>query len=321
MTPLQYSILLIVGATVLGAALLYGLFSLFVPAPGPVDDDRGLVARANALRPPRTVFGRMDRDFEDMVRGTQWDMSTDRAIEIILLVGAVFGLLGYVFFDDLFACLGMFALGMFVAFAFFAAFRYRRRRVLQEQLPDGCFQIARCLRSGLGMTASVEEAAEYSPPPLGLVFASTYERLRMGAGPGAAFARTAEDVRLTDFDLLAAVVQLHEEVGGNLPELLDRLAADIRARNQYRGYFRSATALARATTFFVAAAAPVAAILSFLFFPDLFLNFFRSSIPASSPAYGTANPIYGWALLAAAVVLWIIGVIWSLVLIRRHEEY
>jgi tight adherence protein B len=307
MTPLQLSLLLIVGAVVIGAVLLYAVIAAFVPAPKPDDDDRSLVERAAALRPPRTVFGRIDRDFEDTVRGTHWDMSTDRAIEIILLCGAIAGVITFLFTTNLFATILMVFLGCIAAFAVFLLFRSRRRRVLQEQLPDGCFQLARCLRSGLGLTGAVREASEFSPPPLGLVFKQTQSRLEMGAGAKLAFARTADDVRLTDFDLLAALIALHEEVGGNLPELLDRLAADIRARNQYRGFFRSTTALARATTFFVAAAAPVALLATLIFFPNLFANFLTTTL--------------GLYLLIAAGVLWLLGVAWSLWLIRRHDEY
>jgi Flp pilus assembly protein TadB len=83
----------------------------------------------------------------------------------------------------------------------------------------------------------------------------------------------ADTARVTEFDLFAEVLALHAGSGGNLPAMLDRLAASIRDRNQYRGYFRSVTTLARVRAYFVALAAPAALLLYFLFQRDMLDRF------------------------------------------------
>lgn len=309
MTP-QLAVLAIVAAVILGSVVLYGLFALVSGSRAvAAEEEPTLVERAAAIRPPRTFFGRFDRWFSDAVRGTLFDLTTERTIEIILVSGGVGALIAYIVTDDLLAMVFAFLAAATLATLVFFLFSYRRRRAIQDQLPDGCFQLARCLRAGLGLTAAVKESAEYTATPLSTVFTAIAGRLELGMHPGQAFAAAAEDVKLTDFDLLAAVMDLHADIGGNLPAMLDKLAASIRDRNQFRGYVRSVTSLSRITTLFVASAAPVAFLFYLIFEPEpgLFTNFLKAPL--------------GLALLAVAVVLEIVGVIWSFWLLRRAEDY
>ena len=129
--------------------------------------------------------------------------------------------------------------------------------------------------------------------------------MTLGLSAPAALGVMADQVELGDFDALASVTALHRQVGGNLPALLDRLAAGVRDRNQFRSYFRAVTALGTTTSFFVAAAAPLVAIGFYATQPDLFANFFRSN--------------EGLLALGVAIVLEVVGVIWLSYLLRRLD--
>jgi Flp pilus assembly protein TadB len=75
-------------------------------------------------------------------------------------------------------------------------------------------------------------------------------------------------------------------MGGNLTQLLDRVAIAIRDRNLFRGYFNAATALGRLTAFCIAAAAPVLLAGYSLWQPELIGEFARN--PAGARALGIA---------------------------------
>ena len=313
MSITEWYFLAIVAATVLGTLAIYyviaGLGLVGKADAELAEDQRTLVERAAAIRPARTAIGRVDRNFEDTLRGTLFGISSEEGVAAVLIGGGLAALAAFLASDSLLIGLCGLLLGMACVALVFAVFATRRRRAIQDQLPETCFQLSRCLRAGLGLTSAVKETADYTPAPLASVMRAIHERLRMGMHPGEAFTIAAHDVKVTDFDLLAAVIDLHTDVGGNLPLMLDRLAADTRDRNQYRGYFRSVTALGRATTVFVALAAPVAALVYIVVPPevDLFNYFFKSTL--------------GLILLAVAIVLEVVGIVWAFWLIRSAEEY
>ena len=145
--------------------------------------------------------------------------------------------------------------------------------------------------------------------PLSGLFLKLSAALSLGESTHAALRRAAADAQLTEFDVFTEVLALNSESGGNLPAMLDRLASSIRDRNQYRGYFRSVTAMSRMAAIFLALAAPVALLLYWIF-PEqrvLLYRFFEAS--------------EGHVILIAAIILEILGLIWIAILLRRQDDY
>lgn len=296
-------LMFVVFAAVAAAAAIGFVANRARRAPNP--DGPSLADRAEPLLDART--GAADAEFARLVEGTQLGLTPDGAIGWILLVGAlsaagVFFLLS----DELVAGVAG-LLGGGAVYLFFSALQGRRRRAIQEQLPDGTFQLSRALRSGLTVPAALRETAGYVPAPLSLLFLRLSAALTLGESTGSACTRVAEEVRLTEFDLFTAVLVTHARRGGNLPALLDRLANSGRDRNQYRGYFRSVTALSRVTAVFLALAAPFGLVLYLIFQPEMLRKFLASS--------------EGQQILIAAVVLEVIGVILFAVILRRQDDY
>jgi len=296
------------------AGLVLGIGSAFrraVPAEGP-----SLAESAEPLLRSRRGLGRFDARFNRLAEGTQTGLDGEGAIGWILFGGALVAAAVYLaafafvpLLDGVFLALLGLLLGGLVVFTVLYLLRNRRRRAIQEQLPDGCFQLARSLRSGLALPSALRETSQYLPIPLSKLFARLAAALALGESTRGALRRAAADAEVTEFDLFSEVLAMSSESGGNLPAMLDRLAASIRDRNQYRGYFRSVTALARMAAFFLALAAPVALVL-YALFPEqraLLLRFFEST--------------EGQYILLAAIVLEVIGILWILWLLRRQDDY
>lgn len=74
----------IIGAIVVSVLILYAVLSLFGGllriAIGSRDHEPSLAERVDANRAPRTWFGQVDKDFERLIRGTRFGISTERAI-------------------------------------------------------------------------------------------------------------------------------------------------------------------------------------------------------------------------------------------------
>lgn len=294
---------------VLAVLVVYGVMSLVVgafrrpePAEGP-----SLADRAEPNLRARRGAGRFNARFEKLAEGTQLGLTGETAVGWILLGGGLAAVVVFVLTLDEFSSLAAGLLGGLAVFTVFYALRNRRRRAIQEQLPDGCFQLARSLRPGLSLPAGLHETAHYVPAPLSGLFERLSVALSLGEATRPAVRRVADDAEVTEFDLFTEVLALNAESGGNLPAMLDRLAASIRDRNQYRGYFRSVTALARASALFLALAAPAAFILYRIFQPDMLFKFL---------AYPE-----GQYMLLGAIILEVIGLVWMALLLRRQDDY
>ena len=106
----------------------------------------------------------------------------------------------------------------------------------------------------------------------------------------------ADRLQLLDVNALATTIGFYQTTGGNLPLLLDRLAAGARDRNQFRGQFWATTAQGRITSLALAAAAPLLILGYLIFQPDHVQAFLQSP--------------RGWGILAGAAVLEVIGLFW-----------
>lgn len=296
----------VVGVVAVMVLVAYGIVSLVLPKPAADPDRFTLVEAAAALRPARGSLEGADRAFTRAVRGSMLGVSPERAVELMLLAGGLAALGAFLGFGRWEFAVLAFAAGVGATAMLFAALRSRARHAIQDQLPDGLFQLSRSLRSGQALVQAFRTAAEYTPAPLAEVFSKVAGRMDMGMSAEAALAIAAEDVQLTDFDAVVSVVGLNSRAGGRLPQLLDRLAAAIRDRNQFRGYARAVTALSTITTVFVAIAAPVAALAYVIFAPELFWNFFDTGL--------------GLGLFAVAAGLELVGVVWMLLLLARQRD-
>jgi Flp pilus assembly protein TadB len=296
------------------AAVVLTIGSVFArPAPA---DGPTLAESAEPLLRSRRGLGRFDARFNRFAEGTQLGLDGEGAIGWILFGGAVFAAILYLatfafvpFIDGVMIALFGLMLGGLSVVVVFYLLRHRRRRAIQEQLPDGCFQLARSLRSGLALPSALQETSHYLPVPLSKLFARLSAALALGEATRPALRRAAADADVTEFDLFAEVLAMASESGGNLPAMLDRLASSIRDRNQYRGFFRSVTALARMAALFLAMAAP-ATLLLYAAFPEqraLLVRFFTT--------------IEGQAIFLVAFVLEVLGILWILWLLRKQDDY
>jgi len=297
----------IVIAVMLAVLISYLVLASFTSLFRRKSAEKTLVERAEELRPARGPLEGLDSRFARMVRGTMFGLNAEGAIGWILIAGALAAVIAYVITPDEMVAILAFLVGAMLPLFLFVLYSGRRKLAIQEQLPDGCFQLARSLRSGLALPSSLHETKNYLPEPLAGLFERLSTALSLGESTDAALLRVADDARVTEFDLLTAVIATNVRSGGNLPAMLDRLAASIRDRNQYRGYFRSVTALSRISGFFLAMAGPAVVLLYLVFQPDLLIKFVYSPL--------------GQSLILGAVVLEVIGMIWMLWLLRGQDNY
>jgi len=125
--------------------------------------------------------------------------------------------------------------------------RAKRLAKLEEQFPEALEFLARSMRAGHAFTISLEMLGEELPEPLGQEFRTLFNEQNLGAALEVAMTNLTNRVPLLDMRFFASSVLLQKQTGGNLAEILTRLAEVIRERFRLKGQVKAASAHGRLT--------------------------------------------------------------------------
>jgi tight adherence protein B len=141
--------------------------------------------------------------------------------------------------------------------------RQRRSNKLSEQLPDALDMMARSLKAGHALPSAFRLVSTEMPEPVSVEFGIAFEEQNLGASfERAVLQMSRRAPNNGDLKIFAVSVVIQKETGGNLVEVIEKIAETIRARYRFYGKLRSLTAEGRlsgivlaALPFFTAAAA------------------------------------------------------------------
>ncbi len=156
-------------------------------------------------------------------------------------------------------------LGMALAFGY-APFGYltftrsRRLKKFDNCLADAVDMMARSLRAGHAMTAAINIVAEQSQEPIRSEFAEVFKQQNFGLPIRDAMQQMLDRVPSPDLRVVVTGILVQKETGGNLAEILDRIANTIRERLKIQGEIRTHTAQGRLTGY-ILCALPVVMLL------------------------------------------------------------
>ncbi len=139
--------------------------------------------------------------------------------------------------------------------------RKKRLLKLNEQLPDTLELLARSLAVGHAFSESLRQVALEMPDPIASEFHTTFEEQKLGLGIKLALDRLSERVPILDLRLCVTAMHIQRETGGNLAEILDKVAQTIRERFKLMEDFRTMTTSSR-TSGWVLCAIPFGLVLA-----------------------------------------------------------
>lgn len=120
-----------------------------------------------------------------------------------------------------------------------------RRKAFDAQIPDALALISNSLKAGYGLMQAMEMVGQEMHPPIAPEFVRTLAETRVGVSTEDALAALAARVGSEDMDLVVTAFLIQRQVGGNLAEVLDKIAFTIRERIRIRGEVRTLTAQGR----------------------------------------------------------------------------
>jgi len=125
--------------------------------------------------------------------------------------------------------------------------RTKRLAQFEQQFPEALDFLARSMRAGHAFSISLEMLSDESAPPLGTEFRKVFNEHNLGLPVETALANLTNRVPLLDVKFFVSAVLLQRETGGNLSEILTKLAFIIRERFKLKGQVQAASAHGRIT--------------------------------------------------------------------------
>jgi tight adherence protein B len=125
--------------------------------------------------------------------------------------------------------------------------RTKRMEAMEEQFPEALDFLARSMRAGHAFSISLEMLGEEIADPLGQEFRALFNEQNLGAPLDIALHNLTMRVPLLDVRFFTSSVLLQKQTGGNLSEILSRLAYVIRERFRLKGQVKAASAHGRLT--------------------------------------------------------------------------
>jgi tight adherence protein B len=125
--------------------------------------------------------------------------------------------------------------------------RSKRLHKFEELFPESLEFVARSMRAGHAFSVSIEMIHREFQEPLAGEFRRTFDEHNLGLPLDQALLKLAKRVPMLDVHFFVSAVLLQKRTGGNLAEILDKLAYVIRERFKLRGKIKAISAHGRMT--------------------------------------------------------------------------
>ena len=182
------------------------------------------------------------------------------------------------------ASAGFFAPGLAIA-----SYRRRRIRRFESQLTEALHQMANALRAGLTLQQAIDQVGRDAAAPLRHEFGLFTREVKLGTALDDALAAMAGRVGSEDLNLVATSTAIARQLGGNMAEMFEAIAATIRERFRLEGKIAALTSQGKLQGVIVALLPLAVGVFLGSYRPDLVEPMFESA--------------YGYLLVAAVVLL------------------
>lgn len=213
--------------------------------------------------------------FTAMVEQSGLDATPRKVVAISIGAGLALGLIaGLPRLNPLWGA-GGFAIGAVCPILYVKQMKKRRLEKLCSQLSDAFDLMARVVRAGQTMAQALLAVADEFDAPIAAEFSYCYEQQNLGMPPEATYRDLARRNDLVEVKLFVLALLVQQQTGGNLAELLDKLAGVLRERYRIRGVVKTLTAEGRMQAVVLMAMPPVIFLGMLLMSPAYALQLFQ----------------------------------------------
>ena len=123
--------------------------------------------------------------------------------------------------------------------------RKKRFDAFLEHLPDTLDLMSRALSAGHAFPESLHMVSQEMPEPIATEFRKAYEEQNLGLSLKLALENLTQRMPLLDLKMCVTAIMIQRETGGNLAEILEKVAYTIRERFRILGDLKTLTTSSR----------------------------------------------------------------------------
>ena len=131
--------------------------------------------------------------------------------------------------------------------------RKKRFDAFLEQLPDALDLISRALSAGHAFSEALHMVSIEMPDPTATEFRKAYEEQNLGLSVKLALENLTARMPLLDLKMCVTAILIQRETGGNLAEILEKVAYTIRERFRILGDLKTLTTSSRMSAWLLCA--------------------------------------------------------------------
>lgn len=194
-----------------------------------------------------------------------WSLMT--ILLIFLIFGAAGLTLGF-FSRGPLGAMGGLALGLYLPYRILKFKKKRRLKKFEKQLPEALDLLARGLKAGHAFASGLQIVGSEMANPIGLEFFKTFKEYNHGMDLNNALINLCGRVELRELRFFTTAVMIQRETGGNLVEILEKIASLIRERFKLRNQVKALTAEGRLSGVILICMPPVLFLVMMKINPD-----------------------------------------------------
>ena len=243
------------------------------------------------------VFNRLD----DLVLQANTQYSLGFYLLLSALLGAIGHLLGSVFIQQALLSFTMGVCLMFIPFLFLARSKRQRVKRFRAQFHEGLEFVARALKAGQAFTGGMRLAADEFADPLGTEFDETLDEINFGVSVPEALKHMAQRVDCPEIRYFVVAVIIQRETGGNLAELMEKLAHMIRQRYEFDGKLKTLTAEGKMSAVILIALPFIVLGLILVMNPAFLAPLFNEPLGRMMMAGGCVSMVFGTLMMSKMI--------------------
>jgi tight adherence protein B len=201
----------------------------------------------------------------------------------------------------LYMLVGLF-IGIIGPWMYLSIAKSRRLKKFKGQLADTLQLMAGALSAGLSLAQSVDTVVREGSDPMAGEFRRALVETRLGVEIEDALSGVADRMQSVDFEWVVMAIRIQREVGGNLSELLNKVAETIREREYLERQVLTLSAEGRLSVWILGGLPPA----------------FMAYLALANPTYVApmfSEPL-GWVMLTVMTVLLVAGIFWMKKLVK-----
>ncbi len=175
--------------------------------------------------------------------------------------------------------------------------REKRIAAFENQLVEGLTIMSNSLRAGFSFLQAADTLSKEMPPPLSSEFGRLLREMNLGVTTEEALEHLLRRINSQDLDLVVTAVKINRQIGGNLAEVLDKIAETINQRLKLQSELRTLTAQGRISGYIIGLLPFIIVALVFVINPIYMMSLFTHSLGLVLVTLALLSEIIGFFLI------------------------